>query len=242
MDSPSQTAYIEADTWEITAMIRAIRSALAGSSAAILAACATSSTSTTGEALDRTCTVTDCFYQRDVRDFEVIDNTTLIVYVGPQRCAFHLELTGTFCDMTMAPALNFRTEPQRARVVTPAGRGTNAILREEDIRRQERERGFAASRICANDFAEVDGGVFTEQFPDTTGMRQSQCRITNVTSITDDQLVELYVDLGVAPPPPPVGPGRIEVGEQTEAAPATDPATEDAEGTAEQPLTGQHIP
>ena len=221
-------------------MIRATRWVLGGSCVVALAACATSSTSTTGEALDRTCTVTDCFYQRDVRDFEVIDDTTLIVYVGPQRCAFHLELTGTFCDMTMAPDLYFRTEPQRASILQPSTdefgnrRAPRSSIPEAEIRRQEANRNLASNRICANDFAEVDGGVFTDVFEESTaGMRQSQCRITNVTSITDDQLVELYVDLGVAPPPPPVGPGRIAVGEEAEAppettAPATDTPAEDA--------------
>jgi len=238
MDRPLQTAYIGADITESTAMIRATRWVLGGSCVVALAACATSSTSTTGEALDRTCTVSDCFYQRDVRDFEVIDDTTLIVYVGPQRCAFHLELSGTFCDMTMAPDLYFRTEPQRARILQSgrddafSNRPSRSALPEAEIRRQEAERNLASTRICANDFAEVDGGVFTEVFEDPTAIRQSQCRITNVTSMTDDQLVELYVDLGVAPPPPPVGPGRIAVGEEEAppetTAPATDTPAEDA--------------
>ena len=34
--------------------------------------------------------------------------THLIVYVGSQRCAFHVELRGTFCDLTFAPELYFR--------------------------------------------------------------------------------------------------------------------------------------
>ena len=35
--------------------------------------------------------------------------------------------------------------------------------------------------------------------------------------MTDDEILELYVTHGVAPPPPPMGPGKIEVGEQKEA-------------------------
>jgi hypothetical protein len=34
--------------------------------------------------------------------------------------------------------------------------------------------------------------------------------------VTDDELLQLYVDHGVAPPPPPMGSGKIEVGEQDE--------------------------
>jgi hypothetical protein len=38
--------------------------------------------------------------------------------------------------------------------------------------------------------------------------------VGSIASITDDELLELYVERGVAPPPPPIGPGKIEVGEQ----------------------------
>jgi hypothetical protein len=42
--------------------------------------------------------------------------------------------------------------------------------------------------------------------------------VSTVTSITDDQLVELYVARGVVPPLPPMGTGEIEVGEQEQPA------------------------
>ncbi|HEY9183004.1 MAG TPA: hypothetical protein VIQ99_07375, partial [Gammaproteobacteria bacterium] len=48
-------------------------------------------------AVERACGVTECFFERDIRGFEVIDQTHLIVYVGSQRCAFHVELYGTAC-------------------------------------------------------------------------------------------------------------------------------------------------
>jgi hypothetical protein len=41
-----------------------------------------------------------------------------------------------------------------------------------------------------------------------------------VVSITDDQLVELYVGRGVVPPLPPMGSGEIEIAEQDEPAPS----------------------
>ncbi len=56
------------------------------SSVLLIAGCASSPTDDTA-AIDRACTVADCFFERDVRDFEVIDGTTLIVYTGSQRCA-----------------------------------------------------------------------------------------------------------------------------------------------------------
>ena len=45
---------------------------------------------------------------------------------------------------------------------------------------------------------------------------RTDCRVSSVTSITDDQLVELYVKRRVVPPLPPMGTGQIEVGEQEE--------------------------
>jgi hypothetical protein len=67
----------------------------------------------------------------------------------------------------------------------------------------------------------VHGGAFTENTstnppPDRFGNARAECQISAVESITDDQLVELYVARGVIPPLPPMGAGEIEVGEQEE--------------------------
>jgi len=107
---------------------------------------------------------------------------------------------------------------------------------------------FGSNRSGASFQCKLDGGAFTEnptstQPPDRYGNRRSECRITSVTSMTDDEILELYVDHGVTPPPPPMGSGKIEVGEQKEettggAAPAGDtPAakTEADEGASAQP-------
>ena len=175
---------------------------VAVSSALLVAGCAGSPTDTS-QPVDRACNVSDCFLQREVRDFEVVGDTTLIVYVGGQRCAFRVELDGTFCDMTFAPDVFFRA---------PLGRPES-------------------ERICTYDRQiGVDGGVFTENFPeaqpDRFGAARSQCRIMSVESITDDELVELYVERGVVAPPPPIGPGEISVDEASEA-PAGDAAGAD---------------
>ncbi|HEX6999060.1 MAG TPA: hypothetical protein VF322_13035 [Gammaproteobacteria bacterium] len=179
----------------------------------LLAACAgTPAPEDTGQALDRACSVSECFYERDVRDFEVINDTTLIVYVGGQRCPFRVELEGTFCDMSMAPELFFR----------PASRGVDL------------EANYGSNRICAYDRVDVDGGPFTETFDQPTdafGVRRSQCRVRDVVSLTDDELVELYVARGVVAPPPPIGPGRIEVKEEEETL-AEGETAEAAEGQA----------
>ena len=79
--------------------------------------------------------------KRDVRDFEVIDPDDMIVYVGSQRCAFHLEVRGTFCDLTFAPELYFHspgdferndvaTSPgERQSVSRPLGRSARLLER-----------------------------------------------------------------------------------------------------------------
>jgi hypothetical protein len=175
----------------------------------LVAGCAGSPTDNTA-AIDRACSVADCFLERDVRDFEVIDQTTLIVYVGSQRCAFQVELRGTFCDMTFAPEIFFYSPGDLQEGKRPG---------DEIFGSQLGDRGL---RICANDLQiDVDGGAFTESQPnaqptDRYGNRRSQCQVTGVASLTDDQLVELYVARGLVPPPPPMGSGEIEVGDQEE--------------------------
>lgn len=189
-------------------------------------------------AVRRACEVADCFRERDVRDFDVVDRTHLIVYVGAQRCAFHVELRGTLCDLTFAPELFFRKaneipDGEISRGGEPASDRAlaNPFDPFETARRERRD-----LRVCSNDLAiEVHGGQFTES-PSPVVERdrfgnpraRTDCRVLNVRAITDDQLVEFLVARDVVPPPPPMGQGQIEVGEQEEqAAPPT--TSDDAE-------------
>jgi hypothetical protein len=183
------------------------------SSSLLVAACASNPTDNT-QPVERACSVSECFLEREVRDFEVIGDTTLILYVGGQRCAFQVELDGTFCDMTFAPEVYFRAADGRV----------------------------PDERICSYDRQiGVDGGPFTESLNteplDRFGAPRSQCRILSVASITDDELVELYVERGVVTPPPPIGPGQIQAGDDAEAADEQDDAGAapvDAEPTTEE--------
>jgi hypothetical protein len=189
-------------------------------------------------AAKRACGVEDCFLERDVRDFEVIDQTHLIVYTGAQRCAFHVELRGALCDLSFAPELYFsRTnevpDGRLSRAGDSLGRGIEDPFDPFTTARRERR----DLRICSNDLGiQVHGGRFTESpssnLPaDRFGNPRTDCRISSVTSITDDQLVEFYVGRGVVPPLPPMGTGQIEVGEQEESAtqPESAPGAEAAE-------------
>jgi hypothetical protein len=175
------------------------------------------------EATKRACSVEDCFLERDIRDFEVIDQTHVIVYTGSQRCAFHIELTGTLCDLTYAPELYFSKIGEVPDGLTPGSteppsdRGRVDPFGEVATSREGRN-----LRICDNDLQiQVHGGPFTESVTanaptDRFGNPRTDCRVSTVTSITDDQLVEFYVGRGVVPPPPPMGTGEIEVGDQEE--------------------------
>src|SRR5690606_13678697 len=53
------------------------------------------------------CRVTDCFSERNIRDFDVIDRNTVVVYVGRQRCPFVIELRDVTCDLTFTPSIAF---------------------------------------------------------------------------------------------------------------------------------------
>ncbi len=197
----------------------------------------------------RACSVSQCFRERDIRDFEVIGRTTLIVYVGAQRCPFKIELRGTFCDMTFAPDLNFHKNDISQRTAAENIFGTQTFGQQTS----------GDDRICSNDIqVSVDGGVFTEGSADTDqlpidptndnrtirriertgtvdsegrridrfGNRESLCQVSDVESLTDDSLVELYVKRGVVPPPPPIGQGQITVGPQSPPPPVAPPTGE----------------
>lgn len=180
------------------------------------------------EAVTRACTVKDCFQEADVRDFEVIDQTHVIVYVGSQRCAFHVELRGTLCDLTFAPELFFTkaNEIPDGRIPASDRAQTDPFDSFETARRERRD-----LRVCSNDLGiMVHGGRFTEQ-SSTPVLRDrfgeprvnTDCRVSSVVSVTDDQLIEFYVGRGVVPPVPPMGTGEIEIGEQEERGTAAAP-------------------
>jgi hypothetical protein len=180
------------------------------------------------DAVTRACSVEDCFREADVREFEIIDRTHVIVYVGSQRCAFHLEVRGALCDLSFAPELYFRrtnevplvtgrpqdlADPTRPRTATrPTDFDSFAIGQRERVDLE----------ICGNDLMiQVHGGQWTESqssgvATDRFGNANSDCRISSVRSVTDDQLLEFYVGRGVLAPVPPMGPGEIEIGEQEE--------------------------
>ena len=104
---------------------------------------------------ERTCSVKDCFYARDVRDFKVVDRSTVIVYVGAQKCAFRVQLRGTFCDLTYAPELVF-SDPKEV----PLGE------QDYDPNLPSARRGRASLKVCDNNLGlQVSGGAFSNFSP-----------------------------------------------------------------------------
>jgi hypothetical protein len=191
-------------------------------------------------AVRRACEVADCFLERDVRDFDVVDKTHVIVYVGAQRCAFHVEVRGGLCDLTFAPELYFRRANELPDGQMPRGgepASDRALVDPFDPFETARERRDL--RVCSNDLAiEVHGGTFTES-PSPIVERDRlgnprvrvDCRVLSVRAITDDQLLEFFVSRDVVPPVPPMGSGQIEVGEQEEQ--GTAPTTSGGAGPAD---------
>ena len=199
------------------------------------------------EAVGRACSVEDCFLEAQIRDFEVIDETHVIVYVGAQRCAFHVEVRGTLCDLSFAPELYFRKANEVPMITQSSSdaRGDSTMPRAgratdfDPFELEARERRDL--RICDNDLTiQVHGGRFTQSpavgglATDRFGNPRTGCPRSDVPSLTDDQLLEFYVGRGVVAPVPPMGTGQIEVGEQEEQG-ATPAAPAEAEAGAEAP-------
>ncbi len=189
-------------------------------------------------AAERACSVKECFFAGDVRKFDVIDRTTLIVYTGSQRCPFRVELRGTFCDMTYAPELVFSdpTELPQGEADRRLSNGAFAATGTQNIpfsppddpNLPTSRRGRATLKVCDNNLRlQVSGGAFTDDpftNPGADGPNRrdprflnarAACELASVESLTDDQLMEIYVAHGLVAPPPPMGAGQIQVGKQS---------------------------
>lgn len=189
-----------------------MRAATTPIAALTLIACTTASQTSIDEPANR-CPTTECFSRQQVRDFEVIDATTLVLYVGNQDCPFLVEFTGSFCDLTFmgSTTLRFRYDSLR-----------------EDI-----ESDMRISRICARDMRiGVEQDAFdTNPGDDALPGDTLACHIRDVTSLTDDELLELYVDRQLVAPPPPLGTGQVTVPDEEAAEPDSAPETAQEEGS-----------
>ncbi len=154
------------------------------------------------------CEVSTCFNQLRMRSFEVVDDMTMIVYIGPQECPFLVELTGVFCDISFLPGFDvvFTRSDLRRRRNPDVGAGIPGQPRVNE------------SRVCAND---LGMGIAEDVFSfgperDANDLDGLSCRLQDVRSLTDDEILEIYVDKRFVPPPPPFGTGSVQAPEQAQ--------------------------
>ena len=77
--------------------------------ALILAGCATTATDTAQSVIRTACDQhSNCFSQNAVRSFEILDDRTLVVFVGAERCPYLVSLDGFFCNLRMSAYVGFR--------------------------------------------------------------------------------------------------------------------------------------
>jgi hypothetical protein len=50
---------------------------------------------------------TNCFYERNIRSFQALDDRTVVVLVGRDQCPYRVELDGFFCDVSMSSFIAF---------------------------------------------------------------------------------------------------------------------------------------
>lgn len=198
----------------------------------LLAGCATNPELASNEPLDR-CANTDCFNQAQIRRFDVVDETSLIVYVGAQECPFLVRLSGTFCDVTFLPGFDVVFVPTaQRREREPDLIGSPRLTFPGDLRPSTDTSRFSNMRVCAND---IDYGIANGPFVTAGGGDRDAdidglaCRIQDIRSVTDDEILEIYTAEEIAPPPPPMGPGEISGGQTpVEDGGTTDPDVPDA--------------
>lgn len=146
------------------------------------------------------CRTSDCFTDRDVRDFEILSDDTLVAYVGRDRCPYLLTVDPLFCDLRYLPEVSF----VKTRGRTDFGSATRVCTYDLGVGldpmgfSSRDSRSGSSIRIPGEDPAR--GAMFSGDLP---------CRLVDFRAISDDEIIELYVDQGLVAPPPPIGTGQI---------------------------------
>lgn len=182
----------------------------------------------------RRCSVSSCFNQKNVRDFDVLDAHTLVVYEGRQRCPFLVTLRGPNCGLGIGPSLVFLSPRRVNRNATDA---VSRILMGGDpfppsatspfgvSPRSSGEYFETPSRVCSltsNVIAYTGAMAPGGEMPiDAIAGLSRACVLDRVRSMTDNQLIGLLVKRKFVPPPPPIGPGSLSV---PKSAPAPTPS------------------
>lgn len=121
----------------------------------LVSGCATTTERSARPACDLRST---CFYQSRVRSFEMLDDDTMMVEVGGDRCPYLVELDGIFCDLSFTSMIAFQDTDGRICAVDNAyvvsgffTRDVEDVCRVRDVRAinddERLERYAAAGRI-----------------------------------------------------------------------------------------------
>lgn len=185
----------------------------------------------TANAQNEQCMNMDCFYDGQIRDYRALDEDTVIIYIGADRCPFLVELQGTFCDAKFLPDIDFFQERERRmsdRTARARAGGRDPAMRDRMLGRgggasginSADQGGFGITRndrVCLNMASQyaLETFGFGKYFEDDVPQDIAECPVISVTRLTDDDLLEFYADGGV-PPPPPIGNGSITRGENAD--------------------------
>lgn len=147
------------------------------------------------------CIDSSCFFSNRVRDFQIIDDDTLVVFVGQDRCPYIIEVSGLFCDVTFLPEVQL----VRARdLELEARRG---------LRSTSNTGSQSNDRVCANNASAFAlrsfGFTALEDIEDVAAQGRIPCELSGIRPASDNDLMELLTEEGIAPPPPPIGNGEI---------------------------------
>ena len=104
----------------------------------LVAGCATTTERASRPACDLRST---CFYEGSVRSFEMLDDRTMLVEVGGDRCPYIVEIDGIFCDLGFTSMIAFQDADRRicavdnAYIVSgPFARDIDDVCRIRDVR------------------------------------------------------------------------------------------------------------
>lgn len=179
------------------------------------------------------CLLNDCFQERQIRDFEIIDRDTLIVYVGRNRCPYKIEVDQLYCNVTFLPEVEFfdRRVDHIESVMRGRGQSNNEVIDNlnNGITVGGGDRGTGSRRVCTNSTSlalRTQGFAGSEVGPPPG---EPACRIRSINTMTDDQLLELFVDEDLTLPPPPIGIGDISRADDPDAEPIDGTGTEEGE-------------
>ena len=204
----------------------------------ILAGCAT--TADPDKPVVAACAGVQCFRERDIRDIEFLDDHTLVAFVGPNRCAYRMELDGTYCGYGFGPMIDFVPASGSRRILAGSPREELICLSDRPYVRDPltdpgamlgTDIGGGSQRGPSGvpSVGDLRGAAGRGPLGSNAPERIDQCRVAAITPLSDDELLEVYSEAGAQSPLPPVGSGQVSVPEDQSA--SEDSADQQTPGT-----------